>query len=80
MLALGFAAAAAWAEDASTSRQYQFEPVSGNYELVMKEVPRPVAGDNEVLVRVRATSLNRRDLNMLCLLYTSDAADDNRLV
>ena len=65
MIALGYAAATLRAEDMSTIRQYQFEPVSGKYELVMKEVPRPVAGDDEVLVRVRATSLNRRDLNML---------------
>ena len=65
MIALGYAAATAWAEDASTIRQSQFEPVSGKYELVMKEVPRPVASDNEILVRVRAASLNRRDLNML---------------
>ena len=62
-------AATAWAEDAKTIRQYQFEPVSGSYDLVMKNVPRPVAGDNEVLVRVRATSLNRRDLNMLRRKY-----------
>ncbi|MDH3821834.1 MAG: alcohol dehydrogenase catalytic domain-containing protein, partial [Gammaproteobacteria bacterium] len=65
VVALGYAAATAWAEDRNTIRQYQFQPVSGKYELVMKEVPRPIAGDNEVLVRVRATSLNRRDLNML---------------
>jgi NADPH:quinone reductase-like Zn-dependent oxidoreductase len=62
-------ATTACAEDADTIRQYQFAPVSGKYELVMKEVPRPVAGDNEVLVRVRATSLNRRDLNMLRRKY-----------
>ena len=61
--------AAVCAEDTDTIRQYQFEHVSGSYDLVMKEVPRPVAGDNEVLVRVRATSLNRRDLNMLRRKY-----------
>jgi NADPH:quinone reductase-like Zn-dependent oxidoreductase len=55
----------AWAQDADTIRQYQFEPAENGYRIVMKEVPRPVAGDNAVLVRVRATSLNRRDLNML---------------
>ena len=38
----------------------------------MKEVPRPVAGHNDVLVRVRATSLNRRDLNMLRNDYGDD--------
>ena len=65
LLTLGMTAACA----ADTIRQYQFEPVSGSYDLVMKNVPRPVAGDNEVLVRVRATSLNRRDLNMLRRKY-----------
>jgi NADPH:quinone reductase-like Zn-dependent oxidoreductase len=58
-------AASACAQDADTIRQYQFEPASSGYRIVMKEVPQPVAADNEVLVRVRATSLNRRDLNML---------------
>ena len=48
-----------------TIRQYQFERHRDGYGLVMKEVPRPVARDDEVLVRVRATSLNHRDLNML---------------
>jgi NADPH:quinone reductase-like Zn-dependent oxidoreductase len=47
-----------------TIRQYRFAPAPGGYEL-LKEVPRPVAGPNEVLVRVKATSLNRRDLYML---------------
>ena len=66
-VALACGATAACAED--TIRQYQFEPVSGTYDLVMKNVPRPAAGANEVLVRVRATSLNRRDLNMLRRKY-----------
>jgi NADPH:quinone reductase-like Zn-dependent oxidoreductase len=60
-----FGGAFADAQDADSIRQYQFEPAASGYRIVMKEVPRPVAGDNEVLVRVRATSLNRRDLNML---------------
>jgi NADPH:quinone reductase-like Zn-dependent oxidoreductase len=62
---MAFNAAAVGAQNSDTIRQYQFEPASSGYQIVMKEVPRPVAGDNEVLVRVRATSLNRRDLNML---------------
>ncbi len=69
---LAFGAASACAQDADTIRQYQFEPASSGYRIVMKEVPRPVAGDNEVLVRVRATSLNRRDLNMLRNDYGDD--------
>jgi len=63
--AMAFDAASACAQNSETIRQYQFEPASSGYQIVMKEVPRPVTGDNEVLVRVRATSLNRRDLNML---------------
>ena len=50
---------------AETMRQYQFDVVDGAVSLVMKEVDRPVPGANEVLVRVRATSLNRRDLSIL---------------
>jgi NADPH:quinone reductase-like Zn-dependent oxidoreductase len=50
---------------ADTIRQYQFEPAGDGYTLAMKEVQQPVAGDHEVLVRVHATSLNHRDLNML---------------
>jgi NADPH:quinone reductase-like Zn-dependent oxidoreductase len=63
--AFTFIAASACAQDAETIRQFQFAPATSGYQLAMKEVPRPVAGDNEVLVRVRATSLNRRDLNIL---------------
>jgi len=48
-----------------TIRQYRFETAPGGYQLVLKEVPRPVAGANEVLVRVKAASLNRRDIYML---------------
>lgn len=62
---LAAAASPVAAEQADTIRQYQFEPASGRYRLALKEVPRPVAGAGEVLVRVRATSLNRRDLNIL---------------
>lgn len=48
-----------------TIRQYQFAPGDDGYTLELVEVPMPVAGPNEVLVRVRASSLNRRDLLML---------------
>jgi NADPH:quinone reductase-like Zn-dependent oxidoreductase len=64
-VALAFTAATACAHGADTIRQYQFDLAAGGYRIVLKEVPRPVAGDDEVLVRVRAASLNRRDLNML---------------
>jgi NADPH:quinone reductase-like Zn-dependent oxidoreductase len=53
------------AQQGDTIRQWQFGASGDGYELVLKEVPRPSAGANEVVVRVRATSLNRRDLLML---------------
>jgi NADPH:quinone reductase-like Zn-dependent oxidoreductase len=40
--------------------------------LVLKEVPRPVAGASDVVVRVKAVSLNRRDINMLNRNYDPD--------
>lgn len=51
--------------DSATIRQYQFEQADSGYRLALKEAPRPVAGPGEVLVRVKAVSLNRRDLNQL---------------
>jgi len=59
-------------QQSDTIRQYQFQPASTGYQLVLKEVSRPVAGDGEVLVRVRAVSLNRRDINMLNNDYGGD--------
>ena len=54
---------------AETMRQYQFDVVDNEVALVMKDVTRPTPGANEVLVRVRATSLNRRDLSILQSQY-----------
>ncbi|HEX7080664.1 MAG TPA: NAD(P)-dependent alcohol dehydrogenase [Gammaproteobacteria bacterium] len=71
-LALGAAPLSA----AETIRQYQFAPRDGGgYELVLKEVPQPEAGPGEVLVRVRAASLNRRDVLMLNARYGPGGAN-----
>jgi len=45
---------------ATVIRQYQYAPRADGaaYELVLKEVPLPTPGANEVLVRVHATSIN----------------------
>ena len=59
------ALAEAGAQSSETIRQWKFAASGDGYELVMHEVPRPVAGPGEVLVRVHATSLNRRDWYML---------------
>jgi NADPH:quinone reductase-like Zn-dependent oxidoreductase len=61
--ALALAAGSLAAQE--TIRQYQFAPSDNGYSLELVEVPMPVAGPNEVLVRVHASSLNRRDLLML---------------
>src|SRR5262245_34681890 len=53
----------------STIRQFQLVPQTAGYELELKEVPRPVAQAGQVLVRVHAVSLNRRDLMMLNRQY-----------
>ena len=53
------------AQSTETIRQYQFAVSGDGYELVMREVPRPAVGPGEVLVRVHATSLNRRDWYIL---------------
>jgi NADPH:quinone reductase-like Zn-dependent oxidoreductase len=65
LLALAAVGQSALGQPADSIRQYQFEPVSGRYQLLLKEAPRPVAGAGEVLVRMRAVSLNRRDFNIL---------------
>jgi NADPH:quinone reductase-like Zn-dependent oxidoreductase len=63
-IALAAPSGGAWADD--LVRQYQLERADGKgYRLARREVPMPVAGPREVLVRVRATSLNHRDLNIL---------------
>jgi NADPH:quinone reductase-like Zn-dependent oxidoreductase len=60
----------ALAQRAETIRQYQLRSGDSGLRLVMTEVPAPTAGPGEVLVRVRATSLNRRDLSILRSSYS----------
>jgi len=66
------AAGLASAQEPGSIRQYQFEPASTGYRLVQKTVASPVVGANDVLVRVRAVSLNRRDINILNNDYAED--------
>ena len=74
LLLLVTSAAAEAETGAETVRQYQFEPGPSGYRLALREVPRPEAGPGEVLVRVRAASLNHRDLNMLNSAFGPDAS------
>lgn len=64
--------ATASAEATEQFRQYQFAAADNGYRLEQKSVPMPVAADHQVLVRVRAVSLNHRDLNMLRSAYGGD--------
>lgn len=58
-------------------RRYQLaEAPGGGLELALRRVPRPTPGEGEILVRVRATSLNRRDLSILRSSYGGAAERD----
>ncbi|MFO1400318.1 MAG: NAD(P)-dependent alcohol dehydrogenase [Steroidobacteraceae bacterium] len=69
LLALGAAAGAALAakpEVPATQKQWQLAHAAGTgYELRLVDAPVRMPGAHEVLVRVRAASLNRRDLFVL---------------
>ena len=55
---------------ADTIRQYQIKADgTGGYRLALEAVQQPEAGPGEVLVRVHAVSLNRRDTLMLAGRY-----------
>ncbi|MDH4109924.1 MAG: NAD(P)-dependent alcohol dehydrogenase [Gammaproteobacteria bacterium] len=58
-------AALAAAQQTDVLRQYRFEQADGGYRLTLHEIPMPAPGAGEVVVRVRAVSLNRRDIYML---------------
>src|SRR6185436_13408290 len=45
-----------------TGRQFQLVTDGKGYKLEMKTVARPAPGRGQILVRVRAVSLNQRDL------------------
>ncbi len=59
-----FIATAAFDADAQTIREYRLEPGTSGLALTMREVARPRPREGEVLVRVRAVSLNHRDLSV----------------
>jgi NADPH:quinone reductase-like Zn-dependent oxidoreductase len=58
-LVIGFATTHA---QQTTGRQFQLVPDGKAYKLEMKTVARPAPGPKQVLVRVRAVSLNQRDM------------------
>ena len=60
-----------------TIRQYQLERDGKAFRLMLKTVPRPTAtAPGQVLVRVRATSLNQRDLLVMRGQYGAGGGGD----
>lgn len=66
---IGASAHTTHAADGDTFRQWQFAPRGETFALELKEIPRREPASHEVVVRVRAAALNRRDLMMLAGRY-----------
>jgi NADPH:quinone reductase-like Zn-dependent oxidoreductase len=62
---------------AETVRQWQFAPRGETLELALREVETRAPAANEVAVRVRAVSLNRRDLMMMAGQYGRGGTQPN---
>ena len=62
---------------AETIRQWQFAPKGDAVELALREVAAPTPAAGEVAVRVRAVSLNRRDLMMVAGQYGRGGTQPN---
>src|SRR5688572_14934068 len=62
---------------AETMRQWQFAPSGDALELALREVEVRAPAANEVAVRVRAVSLNRRDLMMVAGRYGRGGTEAN---
>jgi NADPH:quinone reductase-like Zn-dependent oxidoreductase/pimeloyl-ACP methyl ester carboxylesterase len=62
-------------EKTMTDRRYELVREASGYALSRIEAATPAPGAGEVLVRVRAVSLNRRDLGVRDLSYPVNGAD-----
>ena len=60
-------------------KRYRLEKADEGYSLSRREVPVPAPGPQEVLVRVRACSLNRRDVMVLRFSTQGSRAGGNGL-
>lgn len=74
-VAVAIAMTATVGTQSATIRQYQLERDGKAYRLALKTVPRPTPRQNEVLVRVRASSLNQRDLLVMRAQYGPGGGD-----
>lgn len=59
---------------ADKSRRYELERADKGYRLALRSVEIPAPKSNEVVVRIRAVSLNHRDLYVLQGVYGGDAS------
>jgi NADPH:quinone reductase-like Zn-dependent oxidoreductase len=59
---------------AEKSRRYELERADKGYRLTLRTVEVPAAGASEVVVRIRAVSLNHRDLYVLQGVYGGDSS------
>ena len=75
----GITSVAQAAAEPARMQQYRLEKADQGYRLALRETVVPAPGANEVLVRVRATSLNRRDLLVLEAQY-GPGADMNGII
>lgn len=64
-----FLAAASSKTEATHMHQYRLQKAEKGYQLVQQDTKVPTPGAREVLVHVRAASLNRRDLYVLAGQY-----------
>ncbi len=60
------------AEVPATTRKVVYEKAGAGYTWRLIEAPVPALGDGQVLLKVRAVSLNRGDLEMLAMQGTRD--------
>ncbi|QXZ10709.1 NAD(P)-dependent alcohol dehydrogenase [Comamonas sp. Y33R10-2] len=54
----------------STMRRYHIEKAESGYRLMVREAKIPAPGPMEVLIRIRANSINARDVSLLSGQYT----------
>ena len=59
-------------------RRFELERADKGYRLALRSVEVPAPKSNEVVVRIRAVSLNHRDLYVLQGVYDGGGAEDRR--
>src|SRR5688500_18074791 len=71
---LAFVSMQTFAADATTMRRYELKRGDKSYGIALTTTARPAPKDDQVLVRIRAVSLNHRDLYVLQGMGGADAS------